>query len=147
MRPGSSKKPKKEYLALASRVAALRVEHGFTQYDAAAFLNIHQSAYQRKEAGIHHFKIEELVLLAGLFQIPFWEFLWNESNKTSFERFARQKGYMPAEYVSKKFEKLESAMVEKEEIIMELRKDKEFLQSRINALHHEMRVGGGKSDF
>lgn len=142
MKPESSKKPKKEFLALASKVASLRVEHEFTQYDAAEYLDIHQSAYQRKEAGIHHFKIEELALLAGLFHIPFWEFFWNESDKNVFEKFALQKGYMPTESVNKKIEMLEATLIEKEETIAELRKDKEFLRSRINALQNSMKVDG-----
>lgn len=146
MKPKSSKKPKKELKALASRVAALCMEHGFTQYDTAEFLKINQSAYHRKEAGIHHFQIEELILLAELFHIPFWEFFWNEQNESCFEKFAIQKGYIPAEVISKKLERLELELSQKEGIITELKKDKVFLRCCLYALQNDMEINeGGKT--
>lgn len=107
----------------------------------AITLDISQSAYHRKEAGIYHFKMEELEQLAGLFGVPVWELSWNEKKEESFRQFARQKGYVSENSNRNRVTVLEGALREKEEMITELKKDIEFLRHRIDTLQNDTITG------
>ena len=143
--PHSTKKSKKQFLSLAQRILQYRLQREFTQSDVAAYLGISQAAYSNKETGIHHFHIEELFQLLELFGISIWEFFWDEMQNEAFERFARQKGYVHEESLLKELQMLKMELIRKEEIIAELKQDKEFLCAQLHAKRNNMKFarGGG----